>query len=234
MALPTKRNLGSLRRELRDRLGYGSAGSQAGPNGSIMDSFLRQAQEQLYWEYTPREMVKQSTITTNDGQTLYDWPDNCNPDRLLRVNARDTTSSTANRWKLTEGVEYQHDDYATPKTRPLRFERRDQLEIWPQPDGNQYRIELEYVKRLDNFSLDSDLITLDAELILMLALSNAKAHYRHSDASIYSQQLIQMLTKIKSGTQGGKRFVRGTGRGMSNGYNNYFNTQVQHYHTDDV
>ena len=33
MALPTKRNLGSLRQELRDRLGYASAGSQAGPGG---------------------------------------------------------------------------------------------------------------------------------------------------------------------------------------------------------
>ena len=234
MALPTKRNLGSLRRELRDRLGYGSAGSQAGPNGSIMDSFLRQAQEQLYWEYIPRECVKTNVITTNDGQTLYDWPDNCNPDRLLRVNARDTTSSTANRWKLTEGVEYQHDDYATPKSKPLRYERRDQLEIWPQPDGNHYRVDLEYVKRLDNFSLDTDFITLDSDLVLMLALSNAKAHYRHQDAGIYAQQLTRMLARIKSGTQGGKRFVRGTGRGGSSSYSRYFNESMQHYHTDDI
>ena len=234
MALPTKRNLGSLRQELRDRLGYASAGSQAGPGGAIMDSFLRQAQEQLYWEYIPREMVKSFTISTNDGQTLYDWPDNCNPDRLLRVNVRDTTSSTVNRWKLTEGIEYHHDDYATPKSKPLRYERRDQMEIWPQPDGNQYRIELEYVKRLDAFSVDSDFITLDADLVLMLALSNAKAHYRHEDANIYAQQLVQMLNRIKSGTQGAKRFIRGSRRGVKDSFTNYFDNRMQHYHTDDV
>jgi len=232
MALPTKRNLGSLRQELRDRLGYASAGSQAGPGGAIMDSFLRQAQEQLYWEYTPREMVKQSVITTQDGQTLYDWPDICNPDRLLRVNARDTTASSSTRWKLTEGIEYQHDDYATPKSKPLRYERRDQMEIWPQPDGNQYRIDLEFVKRLDAFSVDADLITLDADLVLMLALSNAKAHYRHSDSNVYAQQLVQMLNRVKSGTQGAKRFVRGARR--NNGFSNYFDNRMQHYHTDDV
>jgi hypothetical protein len=234
MALPTKRNLGSLRQELRDRLGYASSGSQAGPGGSIMDSFLRQAQEQLYWEYIPREMVKSSIITTNDGQTLYDWPDNCNPDRLLRVNARDTSASSVNRWKLIEGIEYHHDDYATPKSRPLRYERRDQIEVWPQPDGNQYRIDLEYVKRLDPFSVDADFITLDADLVLMLALSNAKAHYRHQDANVYAQQLVQMLNRIKSGTQGGKRFVRGTRRNSGQSFTHYFNEHMQHYHTEDV
>ena len=51
MALPTARNLGSLRQELRDRLGFAAFGSQAGINTALLDSFLRQAQEQLYWEY---------------------------------------------------------------------------------------------------------------------------------------------------------------------------------------
>ena len=68
MALPTARNLGSLRQELRDRLGFASFGSQAGINTAILDSFLRQAQEQLYWEYIPREHIGTSSIQTNDGQ----------------------------------------------------------------------------------------------------------------------------------------------------------------------
>ena len=233
MALPTKRNLGSLRQEMQDRLGYASSGSQAGPGSAILNSFLRQAQEQLYWEYTPREMIVTTAITTNDGQVLYDWPDNCNPDRLLRINARDTSSSTPHRWKLTEGIEYRHDDYATPKSEPLRYERRDQIEIWPQPDGNQYRIDLEYVKRLDAFSVDTDFVTLDADLVLMLALSNAKGHYRHEDARIYAQQLTQMLARIKGQTQGEKRFIRGSRKG-SGGFTHYFNEHMQHYHTDDV
>ena len=64
MSLPTKRNLGALRQELRDRLGFASLGSQSGPNASIMDSFLRSAQEFLYWEYTPREMIETASIAS--------------------------------------------------------------------------------------------------------------------------------------------------------------------------
>jgi len=233
MALPTKRNLGSLRQELRDRLGFASFGSQAGSNLAILDSFLRQAQEQLYWEYIPREHIGTTEIQTNDGQINYDWPDNCNPDRLIMVTARDSTTSTPSRWKLTEGIEYYHDDHSTPKSQPTRYERRDQIEIWPKPDGNQYYIDLEYVKRLNPFSADSDKVTLDAELVLILALTNAKAHYRHEDAQIYSQQFTRLLEKIKGGTLGEKRYVRG-GRNRSNQFEHYFDHHMKHYHTSDI
>ena len=233
MALPTARNLGSLRQELRDRLGFASFGSQAGINTAILDSFLRQAQEQLYWEYIPREHIGTSSIQTNDGQKKYDWPDECNPDRLIIVTARDSTTSTPSTWKLVEGIEYYHDDYDTPKTQPTRYERRDQIEVWPQPDSNKYFIDLEYVKRLNAFSVDSDKATLDADLILLLALTNSKAHYRHEDAQIYSQQFTRLLEKIKGGTIGEKRFVR-AGRRKVDPFGHYFDHLMKHYHTSDL
>ena len=233
MALPTARNLGSLRQELRDRLGFASFGSQAGINTAILDSFLRQAQEQLYWEYIPREHIGTSSIQTNDGQKKYDWPDECNPDRLIIVTARDSTTSTPSTWKLVEGIEYYHDDYDTPKTPPTRYERRDQIEVWPQPDSNKYFIDLEYVKRLNAFSVDSDKATLDADLILLLALTNSKAHYRHEDAQIYSQQFTRLLEKIKGGTIGEKRFVR-AGRRKVDPFGHYFDHHMKHYHTSDL
>ena len=233
MALPTARNLGSLRQELRDRLGFASFGSQAGINTAILDSFLRQAQEQLYWEYIPREHIGTSSIQTNDGQKKYDWPDECNPDRLIIVTARDSTTSTPSTWKLVEGIEYYHDDYDTPKTQPTRYERRDQIEVWPQPDSNKYFIDLEYVKRLNAFSVDSDKATLDADLILLLALTNSKAHYRHEDAQIYSQQFTRLLEKINGGTIGEKRFVR-AGRRKVDPFGHYFDHHMKHYHTSDL
>lgn len=233
MALPTQRNLGSLRQELRDRLGFAAFGSQAGINTALLDSFLRQAQEQLYWEYTPRSHIGTSSVQTNDGQKTYDWPDNCNPDRLIMVTARDTTAATPSRWKLVEGIEYYHDDYDTPKSQPTRYERRDQIEIWPQPDGNQYYIDLEYVKRLNAFSVDADKVTLDADLVLMLSIANAKAHYRHEDAGVYSQQFTRMLEKIKGSTIGEKRFVR-AGRKKVDQFSHYYDHHMKHYHTADI
>ena len=233
MALPISRNLGSLRQELRDRLGFAALGSSAGINTAILDSFLRQAQEQLYWEYVPRIHIGTDEIVTQDGQLKYDWPDNCNPDRLLIVTARDTTAATPSRWPLIEGIEYFHDDFVTPKSQPSRYERRDQIEIWPSPDSNKYRIDLEYVKRLNAFSVDTDKATLDSDLILILALANAKSHYRHEDAAVYGSQFTRMLEKIKGGTHGSKRFIRGSGK-YKNQYNHYFDHHMKHYHLDDV
>jgi len=232
MSLPTKRNLGSLRQELRDRLGFASLGSQSGPNASIMDSFLRSAQEFLYWEYTPREMIETATISSNDAQTAYTWPDTVHLDRIITVVGEDTTSATPNRWAMKEGIDYTHDNYVTPKTTPTRYEVRSNFDVWPQPDGNQYRFHIEHVKRLDAFSVDGDFVTLDSDMVLHLAIANAKAHYRHEDAPVYGQQLERYLRNLKGAGLGNKRFVRRTGKERDS-FDHHFYNHIRHVHADD-
>ena len=183
MSLPTKRSLGDMRQELRDRLGFAATGSQAGPNTSIMNSFLRNGQVQLYWQFDWPQLKKvDKTTTTNQGQVFYDWPDDIDPDRLVNVAVEDTSSATPNIWSLMEGIDWKHDNYATPQDKPSRFERRDQLEIWPEPESNNYKIWIEYVKRLNAFTIDTDKATLDEDMVLLHALAVTKAHYSHKDA----------------------------------------------------
>ena len=99
MALPTKRNLGDMRQELRDRLGFAATGRQAGPNTSIMNSFLRNGQVQLYWQFDwPLLKRVDKTTNTNQGQVLYDLPDDVDPDRLVNIAMEDTSSATPNIW----------------------------------------------------------------------------------------------------------------------------------------
>ena len=232
MSLPTKRNLGSLRQELRDRLGFASSGSQSGPNASIMDSFLRSAQEFLYWEYTPREMIETVSIVSQDAQTAYTWPDTVHLDRIITVIGEDTSSATPNRWEMLEGIEYNHDNYVTPKTTPTRYEVRSSFEVWPQPDGNQYKFYIEHVKRLNAFSVDADFVTLDADMVLHLAIANSKSHYRHEDAPIYGQQIERYLKNLKSAGLGNKRYIRKTGKRTSS-YDHHFYNHTRHVHADD-
>jgi len=234
MSLPTKRSLGDMRQELRDRLGFAATGSQAGPNTSIMNSFLRNGQVQLYWQFDWPQLKKvDKTTVTNQGQVFYDWPDDIDPDRLVNVAMEDTSSATPNIWSLIEGIDWKHDNYATPQDQPSRFERRDQLEIWPQPDSNNYKIWIEYVKRLNAFTIDTDKATLDEDMILLHALASAKAHYRHKDAEIYGGQILALLGRLKAGGLGHKRFIRTTGKVGAGSYGDYFNNAVQHRHADD-
>ena len=230
MALPTRRNLGSLRQELRDRLGFASQGSQAGANTAIMNSFLRSAQEFLYWEYTPRELIFTEPITSQDGQVFYTWPDVVHHDRIISVVIEDTASSNANRYLMVEGIDYNHDNYVTPKTIPSRYEIRNNLEVWPQPDGAQYIFHIEYVKRLDAFAVDGDLVTLNADIVLHLAIANAKAHYRHEDAVIYGQQIERMLRNLKSANLNNKRYIR---RSYKKPSYDHYGIGTRHVHADD-
>jgi hypothetical protein len=223
MALPTARNLGSLRKELKDRLGFGAIGASAGANNALIDSFLRTAQELLYWEYTPRSIIEtNSTVISQDGQNSYTWPDDVNIDKIIQIVVEDTSISAPNRYPLYEGIEWTEDNYNTPKDKPSRYEVRAMLEVWPQPDNADYIFHIEYVKRLGNFTLDGDFVTLDADLVLLLALSNAKAHYRHPDSSIYVSQVTRLLGKLKGAGLGKKRFVRGS-RNISTADDEFYN-----------
>jgi len=237
MALPTRRNLGDLRQELRDRLGYGGQGSESGPTTRIMNSFLRNAQEQLYLHYDWNELITTTKFSTGVGQINYTWPDNCDPNGILSVVLIDTVLTTSNRWRLREGITYRQDSHATPNDQPRRFERRAQLEIWPPPDRTTYDIELEYAARLGRFSVDQDLASINEDIIFLHALATAKSHYNHADAGIYGSQLETMLGKLKSRETGSERITRrGYRRGRHHGvdFDHYDYHEVRHLNTLDI
>ena len=167
-----------------------------------------------YWQFDWRHLISvDKSITTNQSQTLYDWPDTVDPDRLISVLAQDTSSSLPNIYPLIEGIDWPHDNYTTRETKPSRYERREQIEIWPVPDSANYKIWLEYVQRLGRFTQDADRATIDEDIILLHAISNAKSHYGHPDSQVYIQQLNALLQRLKSGGMGSKRYSRLTLRG---------------------
>lgn len=211
MALPLKRTLGELRSELSARLGFGAQGG-SGVNQVLLNSFLQTAQDGLYWQYDFEELRKTTedaaadNIVTGVGQTLYDYPDDCEPRRIIEV-----AVSYQETWQiLKEGIDARHDSVAATQSYPLRFDRRQQLEIWPQPNG-QYPLRIEYYQRPSRFTQDGDRATVDDGLVLLHALVSAKLHYRQPDAQVYSDQLTAMLGRLRRGAVGKKRFMRGSG-----------------------
>lgn len=189
------KTLGELRSDLSRRLGFGAQGS-SGINSALLDSFLENAQDQLFAAFEWRNLIKYDEKTTNIGQTLYDWATDCNPTHLREVAIYD-----GSRWlSMKEGISFdmRSDDQTSI---PIRYESYSQMEVWPAPD-TQYTIRRYYVATPARFTQDNDRASIDDGLIFLHAVTNAKLHYKQTDGQVYANQLNAMLDKLKAKNRG--------------------------------
>jgi len=204
MALPAKRTLGELRAELRVRLGFAAVGASGGPNDTTLDSFLRTAQEYLYWQYELPELRTYFDLNIGKDQNVLDYPDTCEPRKIKEIWAY-----YSGWWhKLKEGINSDHESTMDTLSWPMRFELRDQIRFWPKSDST-YKIRIDGLIRLNRFTQDSDRATLDDQIVFDVALMNAKLHYRHPDAQAYADQVGIRLSSLKAGAHGTQRYFAG-------------------------
>lgn len=206
--------LGELRSQIQQRLGFGASGAVAGATAATVDSFLSNAQVQLYLAVDWKKLQHYADKTVGVGQTLIDYPTlaagapaDANPDRILKI-----AVSVNGLWvDLVEGIETQHYSYVDRQYYPQRFERYAQIELWPQADKT-YTVRIWYIRELARFTQDNDRATIDDDLIFLHAMANAKAHYRQPDAETYAGQLTSALNNLKSKQFGNRTFRRGESR----------------------
>lgn len=210
MSLSANKSLGDLRAELRDRLGYGSMGSSSGPITSILNSVLKEAQEDLYWQFDWKLAKKIWTLTPGIDQVFIDYPDDLNPDRVISMSSDNNTGSTVTHFQpMEQGIDLCHRNSGKVSDRPRRFELREQIEIWPAPQASGYPIRLEGIKRLARFTQDGDLLSLDDDrLVFKKALAMGKRHYGHKDAESVAAEFELMIGRIKGKEAGQKRYTR--------------------------
>lgn len=193
MSLPLKKTLSSIRSDIQIRLGFGMAGQSGIVNSALIDSMIRSAQEQLYVQFDWPELKAVNERLTGTDQQFYDYPVDCNIERILGL----WVIWSGKHIPLAEGINSDDRSYSNGGV-PAKYERRDQIELWPIPTSNAYTLRTEYIKTLAPLNVDSDRTSLPSELIYLHALSNAKAHYRQPDAQTYASQLEALLSKIKS------------------------------------
>ncbi|MBA3588201.1 hypothetical protein [Methylibium sp.] len=190
------RTLTSLRAELQTRLGFGMSGQAGIVNSPIVDSFLRSAQEQLYWQFEWRELLGVEERLTGVDQQFYDYPEDCNTERITSVSIAEGC-----RWlPLVEGISVQERD-CIATSRPCKYDRGAQMEVWPIP-RQQYSMRREYFKALAPFEKGENRTSLPSEMVFLMALANAKAHYRQPDAERYEKQLDALLNRLKAKNRG--------------------------------
>ena len=204
MALPLKATLGEMRAELLSRLGMASQGAAAGNMVPTVNSYLQRSQQFLYRKYEDLELRIIEDINTAAGQTLYDWLDTMDPRQIIEL--RVLYSGV---WHpMKEGIEFFHDTVADTRYFPRRYERRAQLEVWPEPDG-VYTLRIEHYQRLGQFTQDGDRCTINEELLFEWTLGRLKRHYKHDDAKDYIDTASELLRQMQGSIHGNKRYLPG-------------------------
>ncbi len=215
----THRTLADLRQELATRLGFAANLATLPevvtyPSGmkALLDSFLAGAQKYLFRRYDALRTERVFTWNMVQGKRHYDLP------------ALDTTfcPKGLDPYKVSwVGVEHAGVWYALQpgippelytfqvQGFPARYEIRQCIEVWPAPGDALFRLRIKGRFGLEPFAADFDKATVDDELVFLLALANAKAHYGHPDASLYLQQFEQTMMKLVAGTHQTRRYVPG-------------------------
>lgn len=204
------RTLLDLRTELLDRLNFASQAAADAATVRLANSFLRNGQAFMYWQYDLPELKRKFTLPTVIGTTDYAYPTLdagatlLEPRRIINVSVQDGTTRSG---PLREGITPSMYSNAA-SGQPSHYEARNQLELWRTPD-KIYTVHIEGFIKLKPFTADAHEATVDDELVFMLALANGKAHYRQADAEVYAREVTTLLGRFKGAAHGGRRYIPG-------------------------
>jgi len=90
---------------------------------------------------------------------------------------------------------------------PQRYEMRRCIELFPAPDHRGVFLRIKGKFDLNRFTEDNDKTTIDADLVFLLALANAKAHFNQPDAQKYDQLAQSRIGDIIAGSHHTNRYV---------------------------
>ena len=195
------KTLGELRSEMRAMLGAASSGAAAGPNATIIDTHLRNAQTLLYWTHDWAHLRKYETLSLGLHQHLLDYPSSgngANPDRIKAVSVL-----RGGVWSppLPKGITPSMYTYQSNYSWPQRWEPYAQMEFSPAAD-QVYSVRVFYIEHLARFTQDNDRASIDDTLISLVATATLKAHYRQPDAALSQKASDALLLKLKAKSWG--------------------------------
>lgn len=210
--------LASLRARVLRRLGYAAQVANPPPGmAELVDDFLSSAQTQVYLRYPELATERFFTWTMVVGDRFYgvganDEQGTCTkvlePKKLSWVGVEDLNGSFH---PMAEGIDPVRYVLADETGLPNSYEIRQEIEVFPAPD-QAYKLTVKGHFGLLPFAADADVATIDPELIFLLGLANAKAHYQQPDAGNYFNQATDYLGQLTAGAHGTARYVPGTRR----------------------
>lgn len=209
--------LANLRKRVLIRLGFANQAANPPPGmASLVNDFLMSGQTYLYRRYLQLHTKRLFRWKVNPLQRFYSLKDNdedvlCNfqMDPLKSVEWAGI-QDTRNVWyPLIQGIPPQLYTMVTKPWRPARYDIRQAIELYPAPDQT-YFLWIKGHFGLTRFTQDTDSTTLDAELVFLHALSNAKAHYGQPDANNIAAEANSYRAELIAGTHQTAHYIPGT------------------------
>lgn len=204
--------LGQLRDKMMHLLGWGATAANPPPGVSQMLTYwLQDAQAMLYRRFSQLRTERFFSWPLVQGVRMYDLPDNqetctkkLDPRKLTWVGTeRDGV------WlPLISSIPPELYSYNTTG-RPVRYEIRQCIEVWPTPDATNGNLIIKGHFGLERFTEDGDKTTIDSLPVFQVAIANAKAHYRQPDANNYIQQMEALIRDLTAGLHGTRRYIPG-------------------------
>ena len=209
--------LGALQQRILIRLGFANQAANPPPGmASLVNDFLQSAQTYLYRRYQQLHTKRLFRWKVNPGQRFYSLKDN-DEDVLCKYQIDPVKSiewagiqDTRNVWyPLIQGIPPSLYTLIDKPWRPARYDIRQAIELYPAPDQT-YFLWMKGHFGLRAFTLSTQSTTLDAELVFLHALANAKAHYGQPDANNIEAQANAYRAELIAGTHQTAHYVPGT------------------------
>ena len=206
--------LKNLRDRVLIRLGFAAQLANLPPGmAALINEFLSSAQTQMAQRFPELVTERFYTWTMIAGTRFYSVSGDDEgvtvPDFILDslkitwVGIEDLNGAFL---PLREGIAPELLTNADKEGLPRLYEIRQSIEVYPAPNA-AYKLQIKGRPKNFAFIADADVVTIDPELVFLLALANAKAHYNQPDASVYFTQATSHLGQLVSGTHGTKRYV---------------------------
>jgi hypothetical protein len=205
--------LAGLRYDILVRLGYAAQAANPPPGmADLIDNFLKRGQAYLYRRYKALHTARFFSWTTTVGERFYGLRDNIDdcakkldPSKILEVWIEDSNGA----WlPVHRGINPGCYTSASENGLPARYDVRQMIEVFPAPDA-EYTLWVKGHFGLMRFTEDTDICTLDSELVFLWALANAKNHYGHADAQDIAAQAQVMLRELVAASHGNARYIPG-------------------------
>jgi hypothetical protein len=209
--------LGQLRQRVMTRLGFAVQAANPPPGmTALVNDFIISAQNYLYRRYTALHTRRFFRWKVIPGQRFYSLKDN-DDDALSNFHLDPVKTiewagiqDRRNVWyPLIKGIPPQLYTMITKPWRPARYDIRQCIEIYPAPD-QVYWLWMRAHFGLLAFAADTDVTTIDSELVFLHALATAKAHYGQQDANDVAAMSNSYRSELIAGTHQTAHYIPGT------------------------
>lgn len=215
--------LSELRTRMMRRLGYSAQAANPPPGmADLLDDFLQSAQRILYLKNPDMRTERYFRWTMTPGVRYYGYATPDSSGDFTDISCDKFLQGTGVQWvgiedlnghwyELSKGIDPAWYTTDTQEGRPSAYELRSCIEVYPAPAG-AYNLWIRGRFGIEPFAEDTDRTTIDSELVFLLALGNAKLHYKQEDANAVLTQAGTYLVELKAAQHGTRRYIPGTAK----------------------